>query len=342
MRILAIETSCDETACAIVEDGTKVLANVIFSQISIHQATGGVVPEIAAREHVVKILPVIEEALQKAECTWDNIDAIAVTKGPGLLSSLIVGTATASLLADIFNKPLIPVNHIEGHLYAPYLGRTEPIKFPSLTLTVSGGHNEIVLTRGHGDYEVIGETLDDAAGEAFDKVAKMLGLPYPGGPSISKAAVNSDAKAFSFPHALNKKGNFDFSFSGVKTAVLQTVQKEKAEKGELSQEFIENCSASFQEAVCETLCKKFLQVANVYEPVEMYVTGGVSANRRLREMMQQQATDEGFKTQINFPENLQYCTDNAAMIACAAYFKLQKNPQVTVNLVQPDLSFQIS
>lgn len=333
MKILAIETSCDETACAIVENGTNVLANVIFSQIEIHKATGGVVPEVAAREHVVKILPVVEEALQKAQLGWPDIDSIAVTKGPGLLSSIIVGTVTASMLAEIKQKPLIPVNHIEGHLYAPFLGRSTEPQFPILTLTVSGGHNEIVLSRDHGEYEIIGETLDDAAGEAFDKVAKMLGLSYPGGPSVSKAAMNGNPKAFDFPHALNKKGNFDFSFSGVKTAVLYMIQKEKSEKGTLSEQFVADCAASFQEVVCETLCDKFLQAAEKFNPAEMHVTGGVSANKRLREMMTEK---------VSFPENLQYCTDNAAMIASAAFFKLQKNPKVVVELVQPDLSFRLN
>lgn len=342
MKILAIETSCDETACAIVEDGTKVLANVIYSQIATHQATGGVVPEVAAREHVLKILPVIEEALQKAELNWQDIDAIAVTKGPGLLSSLIVGTVTASLLAEIFQKPLIPVNHIEGHLYAPFLGRAEPIVFPTLTLTVSGGHNEIVFMPMHGEYEVIGETLDDAAGEAFDKVAKMLGLAYPGGPSISKAAETGNTTAFKFPRALHQKGNFDFSFSGLKTAVLYTVQEEKKKNGALAEQFIANCAASFQEAVCDTLCDKFLQAADKFHPAEMQVTGGVSANQRLRAMMTEKAQKYGIKMPIHFPASLKYCTDNAAMIACTAFFKFKQNPQIVVELVRPDLSFQLN
>lgn len=341
MKILAIETSCDETACAIVENGTEVLANAIYSQIATHQVTGGVVPEVAAREHVVKILPVIEEALHKAALNWTDIDAIAVTKGPGLLSSLIVGTVTASLLAEIFNKPLIPVNHIEGHLYAPFLGRRENLQFPILTLTVSGGHNEIVLMRDHGVYEIIGETLDDAAGEAFDKVAKMLGLAYPGGPSVSKAAANGNPEAFKFPRALHKKGNFDFSFSGLKTAVLYAVQEEK-KNGPLADQFIADCCASFQEAVCETLCDKFLQAAIKYQPVEMQFTGGVSANQRLRSMMAEKAKKLAITTPIHFPENLKYCTDNAAMIACAAFFKFRKNPKIVVELVRPDLSFQLN
>lgn len=341
MNILAIETSCDETACAIVKDGSKVLSNAIYSQIATHQVTGGVVPEVAAREHVVKIIPVITEALQQADLTWKEIDAIAVTKGPGLLSSLIVGTVTASALAEIFNKPLIPVNHIEGHLYAPFLEREEDIQFPILTLTVSGGHNEIVLMRAHGDYEIIGETLDDAAGEAFDKVARMLGLPYPGGPSVSQAAEGGNPQAFSFPRALNKKDNFDFSFSGVKTAVLYAVQNEKSLKGSLSPEFIKNCSASFQEAVCEILCDKFLRAADKYLPTEIQFTGGVSANKRLRELMLQKADKLNITTKINFPKSLKYCTDNAAMIACAAFFRYKENPGHIVKLAKPDLSFDL-
>lgn len=342
MKILAIETSCDETACAIVENGTKVLANVIYSQIATHQKTGGVVPEVAAREHVHKILPAIDGAIEEAGLSWNEIDAIAVTKGPGLLTSLIVGTVSASTLANVFNKPIIPVNHIEGHLYAPFLGREEEIKFPILILTVSGGHNEIVLMKDHGEYEIIGETLDDAAGEAFDKVARILGLPYPGGPAISKVADNGNAQAIDFPRALNVKSNFDFSFSGLKTAALYAVNAEKERSGSLSETFIADCAASFQEAVCDSLSQKFIRAAIKFQPQEMQFTGGVSANKRLRSMMVEKMEKNGLKIPLHFPENLKYCTDNAAMIGAAAYHIWQKNPQsAAANMVLPDCSFEL-
>lgn len=339
MKILSIETSCDETAAAVVENGTKVLSNVIYSQIATHAKTGGVVPEVAAREHVPKILPVIEQALKEAELQWSQIDAIAVTKGPGLLSSLIVGTVAASTLAEIHQKPLIPVNHIEGHIYAPFLEREDPLKFPLLILTVSGGHNEIILMKDHGKYEILGETLDDAAGEAFDKVARILGLGYPGGPEISRVAENGDPTAIDFPRAIPQKNNFDFSFSGLKTAVLYRVQQEKEQSGQLFKQFIADCAASFQEAVCDSLVSKFLNAAKVHKPVELQVTGGVSANKRLREMMLERAKSEDLEIPLNFPQNLAFCTDNAAMIGSAAYFKYQQDPAIVEPLAVPEACF---
>lgn len=342
MKILAIESSCDETACAIVEDGVNVLANVIYSQIALHQKTGGVVPEVAAREHVTKIIPVIEQALAEAKLSWDDIDGMAVTQGPGLISSLMVGTVTASMLATIKKKPLIPVHHVEGHLYAPFLGRTDVIVFPIMLLTVSGGHNEIVLMRDHGEYEIIGETLDDAAGEAFDKVARILGLEYPGGPAISKAAANGKRDAFKFPRALNEKKNFNFSFSGLKTAVLYAVnefRKQNNIHSELPEQFVADCAASFEEAICDSLSKKFLYAAQAYKPKELQVTGGVSANRYLRLLLQQRNT---LGVALHFPQDLKYCTDNAAMIASAAFFKFSRDPNCATNLVIPGASFDLA
>ncbi len=369
MLILGIETSCDETAAAVVENGTIVHSNVIASQIALHQKTGGVVPEVAAREHVLKIMPVIEEALKQAGKTLQDLDAIAVTRGPGLLSSLIIGVSAASTLAAISGKPLIPVNHIAGHIYANWLGENadDPVQFPIVVLTVSGGHNELIYMRDHVDFELLGETLDDAAGEAFDKVARLLGLGYPGGPIISKVALNGDAKRFAFPKAYLDEKSFDFSFSGLKTAVLNLVKQEFAkekdlygDKATLSPQFIADSSASFQEAVCEILSDKLLRAAqeysikprsgagssNVYlNPVkEVHLAGGVSANRRLRAMVAERI-EQGFyldhkgrkvrleiKPRLRFAENITFCTDNAAMIASTAYFHYKKAPKRYINL----------
>jgi N6-L-threonylcarbamoyladenine synthase len=224
MKILGIESSCDETAASVVENGRVLLSNVVNSQIDIHAAYGGVVPEVAARSHIEVINPVIDEALTKANCTWDDIDAIAVTYAPGLIGSLLVGTLAARTLAVLKNKPLYPIHHVEAHVYANFLNERPP-EFPMLALIVSGGHSQLVLFRDHGDYELLGQTQDDAVGEAFDKVAKILGLPYPGGPSITKAALEGDPYAYTLPKA-KLKDPYNFSFSGLKTAVLRAVQRE--------------------------------------------------------------------------------------------------------------------
>lgn len=338
MKILGIETSCDETACAIVENGQKVLANAIASQIDLHQKTGGVVPEIAAREHVLKMVPVIEEALAEAKIEWPEIDAIAVTRGPGLVSSLIIGTETASAISYAKEKILIPVQHIVGHIYSNWLGVEEEIKFPVLILTVSGGHNELILMKAHGEFEVLGETRDDAAGEAFDKVARILGLGYPGGPAISQLAENGDPKRFKFPRAFLEKGSFDFSFSGLKTAVLQEVRKNER----LSMQEKADLAASFQEAVVEVLAAKlFAAYRHFHGIVEIHLAGGVSANQRLRAVVSEKFSKE--KIKLRHPLSLKYCTDNAAMIAGAAFFLHQKNPdkyRASTNLI-PTTSFEI-
>lgn len=390
MKILAIETSCDETAAAVVENGTVVLSNVVASQIPLHQKTGGVVPEVAAREHVLKISPVISEALEvafgktktspkpastsaramsparrsisahaatlarrststrvmapsnhPAALNLSSIDAIAVTRGPGLLSSLIIGTTAASTLATFYNKPLIPVNHIAGHIYANWLDQNpdDPIQFPVLVLTVSGGHNELVLMRSHADFELLGETLDDAAGEAFDKVSRLLGLGYPGGPAISKAAEKGNRDAIKFPRAYLNKNSFDFSFSGLKTAVLNQVMIQRKNTGEnitLDQNFINDCAASFQESVCQILSDKLLHAAYKYHAQEVHLAGGVSANQRLRELVSQKISTGSRPApgagqlpvpRLRYPNKIAYCTDNAAMIAAAAFFHYQKNPR---------------
>lgn len=337
MKILGIETSCDETACAIVEDGAKVLSNVIFSQVDLHAKTGGVVPEVAAREHILKIIPVIDEALKKAGCEWKDIDAIAVTKGPGLISSLIIGTETASAISYVKGKILIPVHHVIGHIYANFLDvlNGDEIKFPVLVLTVSGGHNELILMKGHNDFEILGETRDDAAGEAFDKVARILGLGYPGGPKISEAAKKGNSSAFKLPRSFLEEGSLDFSFSGVKTAVLNEVKEflkankiEKAE--ELPDQFRADLAASFQEAAVDVLSEKIVQALLKFEKEglairEVHLAGGVSANSRLREILTHKISLH--KTKLRWPNKIAYCTDNAAMIACAGYYLYKSNPR---------------
>ena len=352
MKILGIETSCDETSVAIVENGRKVLANVIYSQIPLHAKTGGVVPEVAAREHVLKMIPVLDEALIKAKCDWDDIDAIAITHGPGLISSLIIGTQTANVISFVKNKILIPVQHIVGHIYSNWLYGaddneiTDEISFPALILTVSGGHNDMILMSGHHKFKVLGETLDDAAGEAFDKVARILGLGYPGGPAISKMAVNGDSARFKLPRSFLEKDSLNFSFSGLKTAVIREIRKYVTENGmkdesELDEQFIADMAASFQEAVSDVFVYKVLEALKQNPKVkEVMFAGGVSANTRIRSAITE-ALPLGVK--FRFPKSISYCTDNAAMIAAAGYslFKLHpKRYKPSTNIV-PTTSFEI-
>lgn len=316
MKILAIETSCDDTAVAIVEDGQKVLCNVISSQVDLHTKTGGVVPEVAARQHLLAMMPTLKEAFEVSGFGWEDIDALAVTKGPGLLSSLIIGTETASVISYVKKLPIIEVQHITGHLYSGWLGLSEQPQFPILALTVSGGHNELVLIRDHGDFEVMGETLDDAAGEAFDKVARMLGLGYPGGPAISRLAEKGDGNRFDLPRAWMGKGNLNFSFSGLKTAVKDLV---RGFEGEIDEQFKADLAASFQQAVCEVLVGKLFRAFEVSSGIkEIHLVGGVSANLRLRELVKARFDDLGVV--VRWPQNISYCTDNAAMIGAAGYF----------------------
>jgi len=344
MKILGIETSCDETSVAIVEDGRKVLANVIYSQIPLHALTGGVVPEVAAREHVVKMVPVLDEALKKAKCDWDDISAIAITQGPGLISSLIIGTQAANTISFVKNKPLIPVQHIVGHIYSNWLygpdvseNEIDEISFPALVLTVSGGHNDIILMRGHHKFKVLGETLDDAAGEAFDKVARILGLGYPGGPAISKIAANGNASRFKLPRSFLEKGSLNFSFSGIKTAVLREVQKHS----KIDEQFKADMSASFQEAVTDVFVQKTLSALEQNPKVkEFMLAGGVSANTRIRSAL---AAALPLDVKFRFPKAISYCTDNAAMIAAAGYFLHKLHPRrykPSTNIV-PTMSFEI-
>lgn len=310
MKILAIESSCDETAAAVVENGSKVLTNVIASQIAIHKETGGVMPEVAAREHIKAIIPTVEKAME--DHTWDEIDAVAVTKEPGLIGSLVIGRISAAVLAFAKGKPLIEVNHIHGHMYANWLDtETEP-QFPIVILTVSGGHNELVLMRSHGDFEKLGETLDDAAGEAFDKVARLLKLGYPGGPAIEKAAINGNPRAVEFPRGM--KNSWDFSFSGLKTSVLYFLQKDNRLD---EPQFVADVAASFQEAVADALVEKLMMAVKKYKPKEVHLSGGVSANKYLRARIERELDGQAV---FRHPKKMSYCTDNAAMIGGAAYF----------------------
>ena len=333
-----------------VEDGRKVLANVIASQIDLHAKTGGVVPEVAAREHVLKMIPVLEECLEKSGCNWDEIAAVAITRGPGLISSLIIGTETASVISYVKNKPLIPIQHIVGHIYSNWLDEgdapedSEP-EFPILVLTVSGGHNELVLMKGHHQFEILGETLDDAAGEAFDKVARILGLGYPGGPAIAKIALSGDGSRFKLPKIFLEKGSLDFSFSGLKTAVLNETKKHE---GKIDEKFKADLAASFQETTVEVLSEKLMMAAEKFPGLkEIHLAGGVSANRRLREAIQKKLENFskkfGRKIKFRHPKSIDYCTDNAAMIAAAGYYLFGKTPKKfkrKSNII-PTTSFEI-
>ena len=419
MRILGIESSCDETAAAVVEDGERLLSNVVNSQIDIHAEYGGVIPEIAARSHLEVINPVIKKALSDADCTWDDIDAIAVTYAPGLIGSLLIGTLAARTLAIIHNKPLYKIHHVEAHVYANFItkqGREtgtsvseyslrvaspargvrltgldapvtasstdapvpsrqlatvssapnasnstvrrtigaderSPVRltlpksqttFPLLALIVSGGHSQLVLFQNHGDYQLIGQTQDDAVGEAFDKVAKIIGLPYPGGPAIAKAAEFGDPHAFHLPIA-KLVGEYDFSFSGLKTAVLRTVQREVGKDftfpshelpALVNDELRHNMAASFQYTAVKTLVDKTKKAYDNFQPASVVIAGGVAANQELRRQLRRA-----------LPINIEYapiqlCTDNAAMIAALGYFRAQiDQPADPCDMeVQPSLS----
>jgi len=306
--ILGIETSCDETAVAIVKNGREIVSNVVASQIDSHQRFGGVVPEIASRHHVEQITIVLEETFDQASLTWDDIDAIAVTEGPGLVGALLVGISAAKALAYAKQKPLIGVHHIAGHIYANRL--LEEFEFPLLSLIVSGGHTELILMKGHGHYELLGETLDDAAGEAFDKVARMLELPYPGGPHIDRLAERGEAN-IDFPRAWLEQGSYDFSFSGLKSAVNNYIHNLNQRDEEINRE---NIAASFQASVIDVLVEKTYAAALQYDVKQVIVAGGVAANNGLRMALEQKFASE--KQRLLIPP-IHLCTDNAAMIAAA-------------------------
>ncbi len=334
-KILAIETSCDETAAAVIEDGFSIRSNVVASQIDIHRRYGGIFPEVASRQHILAIGTVIQDALFESRTSWDDLGAVAVTYGPGLAGSLLVGVNAAKGIALAQDLPLIGVNHLEGHLYSNWLdtkGQNRPPrkKFPALCLIVSGGHTELVLIRNHGNYEILGRTIDDAAGEAFDKVARLMGVGYPGGPAIEAAAKDGNPVTYKFPRA-KLGGSFDFSFSGLKTAVLRVVQKYtkvdklhhpgNGDKGPTQLPLpaipAADIAASFQMAVVDVLVSKTKAAAEKYDVTEVMLAGGVSANTLLRNKMM-----SSLEQQVLVPP-LNLCTDNAAMIGAAAYWRLQ-------------------
>lgn len=337
MIILGIETSCDETASAVVKE-TKgklsVLSNTISSQVKLHSRWGGVVPNLAAREHLKNVFPVIEVSLKGAGVTPQDIDLIAVTNGPGLIPALLIGTNAAKTLSYLWKKPLIGIHHIEGHIYANFVGevkseklkiKSNGIKFPVLCLVVSGGHTQLILMKKHLDYEIIGQTLDDAAGEAFDKVARILGLGYPGGPIIARLATD-DAKAnyrVALPRPMINSKDFNFSFSGLKTAVLYEVKKN--EEALKNKQFTAAMAREFQQAVIDVLIFKTIKAAKKYNPKTIMLAGGVSANRELRQQIRQAIGKEMKNIPCVIPE-FSYSVDNAAMIAAAGYFRFTNMP----------------
>ena len=300
---------------AIVEDGRKILSNTVYTQIAIHTMYGGVVPEVASREHIKKVTYVLDDALKQAGITLDDIDAVAVTKEPGLIGSLMVGVNTAKTISLCFNKPLIYVNHIHGHIYANYL--EEDFTFPLLALVVSGGHTELVLMKDHMDFEILGETLDDAVGEAYDKVARVVGVGYPGGPIIDKMA-SQGVPVYPLPHIKLSKDSLDFSFSGLKSAVINLCHNAN-QRGETID--ANNLAASFQNAVIDVLVSKTSKAATMYNVKQVIIAGGVAANKGLRNAMKDKMDELGIK--LTVPE-FKYCTDNAAMIAAAGYHKYIK------------------
>jgi len=316
MLVLGIESSCDETGIALYDSEAGLLSHALHSQVAMHAEYGGVVPELASRDHIRRVVPLLREALARGHRTLEEVDAVAYTRGPGLAGALLVGCAFAEGLALAIDKPTIPVHHLEGHLLSPLLSRNPPT-FPFVALLVSGGHTQLMRVTGVGEYELLGETLDDAAGEAFDKSAKMLGLPYPGGALLSKLAEQGDPAKYTLPRPMLHSGDLSFSFSGLKTAVLTLVR----EQGEtLSEEFRADAARAFQEAIVEVLVKKSLKAMKQTSLKQLVVAGGVGANRQLRATLDDEARRKKFR--VYYPE-LEFCTDNGAMIALAGCLRLQ-------------------
>lgn len=355
MTILGIETSCDETGVGLIEqrkDGIlQMLGSNLASSLEMHAKTGGIIPEIAAREQVKYIIPLIKKVL--AETDWKNINAIAVTVGPGLIGSLLVGVETAKTLAYLYNKPLIPINHMHGHIYANFISKTQNLKlktqnerdtkgyelnlkiiFPAIALVVSGGHTDLLLMKDERNIEVLGGTRDDAAGEAFDKIGRLLGLPYPAGAAIALLAEKGDPKAFRLPRPMIGSGDFDFSFSGLKTAVLREVTAMK----QLNNETINNLCASVQEAIVSVLVRKTLKAAIQYNAQSILLGGGVTANQKLRDSLALEMRDSKLEIKLHVPPT-ELCTDNGAMIAAAGFF--QYHPQPWQNITaKPEMYYE--
>lgn len=324
MKILGIESSCDETAAAVVEDGSKIISNVVASQIDIHSRYGGVVPEVASRQHVLSINPVVEAAMTGAETSWSDISAVAVTNGPGLAGSLLVGVNTAKTLAWVHGLPLVGVNHMEGHIYANWLNGNEPL-FPLICLIVSGGHTDLMLMREHGNYVRLGSTRDDAAGEAFDKIGRVLEVGYPGGPAIEKAAAAGNSSMYPLPRSWLKE-SFDFSFSGLKTATMRLFNSLETPRP------VADIAAGFQDAVVDVLVTKTIDAAKKYKVGQILLAGGVAANGHLKRRMVSASP-----VPVLYPEPA-LCTDNAAMIASCGYYLLRNGKSSGWDLdVNPNL-----
>jgi N6-L-threonylcarbamoyladenine synthase len=336
MRVLGIETSCDDTGVAIYDSQKGLLAHALYSQIEIHREYGGVVPELAARDHIRKVIPLVDVVLKQADCTSAEIDGVAYTSGPGLAGALLAGSAVAKGLAFAWNVPAVGIHHMEGHMLAPMLEEKAP-EFPFIALLVSGGHTMLAEVKGIGQYTILGQTLDDAVGEAFDKTAKILGLSYPGGPAISKIAESGNPKRFKFPRPMVNRPGLDFSYSGLKTFALTTVQKQQAaqseliaQSGNLDQQTIADIAYAFQDAAVDVLSIKSRRALRQTGVKRLVVAGGVGANTRLREQLSSMAIEEHAKV---FYPRIDFCTDNGAMIAFAGAQRLHQ--------ASPELSFQV-
>ena len=343
MRVLGIETSCDETGVAIVDTapweagepaGKGLLGQALYSQIAMHVDYGGVVPELASRDHIKRVIPLINQTLKDSNTSLTEIDAIAFTQGPGLAGALLVGASIAKGLALSMNKPVLGIHHLEGHLLSPLLAKNANIQFPFVALLVSGGHTQLMEVKAVGEYTILGETLDDAAGEAFDKTAKLLGLSYPGGPAVSKLAEIGDASIYQFPRPMKHSGDLDFSFAGLKTSVLTQVKKLKAQGDDIFETQKASIARGFVDAIVEVLVSKSIAALKQTGHKTLVVAGGVGANTQLRQGLETACAQAGYS--VHYPP-LELCTDNGAMIAFAGAMRLRKNPQ----LAKKDWGFDV-